>query len=45
MFTFSNLRFLKRVQKVGFEEQCWSWDEPEEEEEEVQQGEAGEESG
>ena len=45
VFTFSNLRFLKRVQKVGFEEQCWSWDEPEEEEEEVQLGEAGEESG
>ncbi len=44
VFTFSNLRFLKRVQKVGFEEQCWSWDEPEEEEE-VQLGEAGEESG
>ena len=44
VFTFSNLLFLKRVQKVGFEEQCWSWDEPEEEEE-VQLGEAGEESG
>ena len=23
---FSNLRFLKRVQRVGFEEQVWSWE-------------------
>ncbi len=44
VFTSSNLRFLKRVQKIGFEEDCWSWDEPEEEEG-VQPEEAGEGSG
>lgn len=24
---FSNLRFLRRIQRVGFEEQVWSWEE------------------
>jgi hypothetical protein len=43
VFTFSNLRFLKSVQKIGFEEECWSWDEPEEEVEQPE--EAGEGSG
>jgi hypothetical protein len=38
-------RFLKCVQKRGFEEMCWSWDEPEEEEEGMHPEEAGEESG
>ena len=33
VFTFSNLRFLKRLLRIGFEEECWSWEEPEEEQE------------
>lgn len=37
VFTFSNLRFLKRLLRIGFEEECWSWEEPEEEEEEQEE--------
>lgn len=36
VYVFSNLRFLKRAQRIEFEEQCWSWEEEDQPEEAVE---------
>ena len=36
VYVFSNLRFLKKAQRIDWEEQCWSWEEEEQPEEAVE---------